>query len=56
MSASGCLEIPRIVGSVHRIGCIKRPIDDDQPAGQCDQLQIHVDRRKPTRSCQSQGT
>lgn len=31
-----------------RIECITRPIDDDQPAVQYDQLQIHVDRRKPT--------
>jgi hypothetical protein len=33
---------------VHRIECITRPIDDDQSAGQHDQLQTQVDRRKPT--------
>jgi len=32
------------------IECITRPIDDDQPAGQYDQLQIHVDRQKPTQA------
>jgi len=33
---------------VHRIECIIRPIDGDQPANQYDQPWIHVYRRKPT--------
>mgnify|MGYP006951127648 CR=1 FL=1 len=32
---------------VHWIECIARPIDDDQSAGQYDQLRAHVDRLNP---------
>jgi len=36
---------------VHRIECITGPVDDDQLAGQYDQLRVHVDRREPTHCC-----
>lgn len=35
---------------MHRFECITRPMDGDQPAGEYDQLQAHVGRRKPTQS------
>lgn len=41
------------VRCVYRSKCITRPINDDRPADQYDQLQTHIDRRKPTRMSRS---